>query len=53
LPIALLTAAEWLERAYQQSDSTLFNIVDGPLYGKLMDDPRLKSFLRRRLKLAV
>ncbi len=44
-------AMNWLERAYQQKDSSLTTIVGDPLYGKLPDDPRFKAFLRTRLKL--
>lgn len=46
-------ALEWLERAYQQKDSSLINAVHEPLYGDLADDPRFKTFLRNRLKLPV
>jgi adenylate cyclase len=44
-------AMEWLERAYQQKDPTLYNIVDSPFYESLADDPRYKAFLRNRLKI--
>jgi TolB-like protein/predicted Zn-dependent protease len=46
-------ALEWLERAYQQKDTSLLNIVDEPLFGNLADDPRFKAFLRNRLKLPI
>jgi TolB-like protein/Flp pilus assembly protein TadD len=46
-------AMEWLELAYQQKDSSLYNIVGSPLYGSLPDDPRFKAFLRNRLRLPV
>lgn len=45
-------AMEWLERAYQQRDTSLYD-VDSPIFRDLRNDPRYKSFLRNRLKLPV
>ena len=40
-------ALEWLERAYQQKDASLDEIVGEPLFKNLADDPRYKAFLRK------
>ena len=40
-------ALQWLERAYQQKDGYLWNIVGEPLFKNLADDPRYKAFLRK------
>ncbi len=40
-------ALEWLERAYQQKDASLDEIVGEPLFRNLADDPRYKAFLRK------
>jgi TolB-like protein len=40
-------ALEWLERAYGQKDSSLFEIVGEPLFQGMADDPRYKAFLRK------
>ena len=40
-------ALTWLERAYRQKDSSLFEIVGEPLFKRLADDPRYKAFLRK------
>jgi hypothetical protein len=40
-------ALEWLERAYQQKDASLDEIVGEPLFRNLADDPRFKAFLRK------
>jgi len=40
-------ALEWLERAYQQKDASLDEMVDEPLFKNLADDPRYKAFLRK------
>ncbi len=40
-------ALEWLERAYQQKDASLDEIVGEPLFKNLADDPRFKAFLRK------
>jgi TolB-like protein len=45
-------ALEWLERAYQQKDASLDEIIGEPLFGNLADDPRYKAFLRK-MKLPV
>ena len=45
-------ALEWLERAYQQKDAALIEIVGEPLFKNLADDPRYKAFLRK-MKLPV
>ena len=44
-------ALQWLERAYQQKDTSLENILHEPLYANLSDDPRFKAFVRDRLKI--
>ena len=38
---------KWLERAYQQKDASLDEIVGEPLFENLTDDPRFKAFLRK------
>ena len=40
-------ALEWLERAYQQKDASLDEIVGEPLFKNLADDPGYKAFLRK------
>ena len=40
-------ALDWLDRAYQQKDSSLVEIVGEPLFGNLARDPRYKAFLRK------
>jgi len=40
-------ALAWLERAYRQKDSNLFQIVGESLFERLADDPRYKAFLRK------
>ena len=40
-------ALQWLERAYQQKDASLDEIVGEPLFKNLADDPRYKAFLRK------
>jgi TolB-like protein len=40
-------ALEWLERAYQQKDASLDEIVGEPLFKNIADDPRYKAFLRK------
>ncbi len=41
-------ALEWLERAYEQKDSTLVTeIVREPLFRGMANDPRFKAFLRK------
>jgi TolB-like protein/Flp pilus assembly protein TadD len=40
-------ALEWLERAYQQKDASLDEIVGEPLFKSMADDPRFKAFLRK------
>jgi TolB-like protein/Tfp pilus assembly protein PilF len=40
-------ALQWLERAYQQKDTYLWNIVGEPLLKNIADDPRYKAFLRK------
>jgi hypothetical protein len=40
-------ALEWLERAYQQKDASLDEIVGEPLFENMADDPRFKAFLRK------
>ena len=37
----------WLERAYQQRDASLDEIVGEPLFKNLGDDVRFKAFLRK------
>ena len=45
-------AFEWLERAYQQKDASLDEIVGEPLFRNLADDDRFNAFLRK-MKLPV
>ena len=40
-------ALQWLERAYQQRDSKLCEIVGEPLLKSIENEPRFKAFLRR------
>jgi tetratricopeptide (TPR) repeat protein len=40
-------ALEWLERAYQQRDSALPEILGEPLFKSVANDPRFKDFLRK------
>ncbi len=40
-------ALDWLERAYQQKDASLDEIVGEPLFKNLTPDPRFKAFLRK------
>jgi TolB-like protein/tetratricopeptide (TPR) repeat protein len=40
-------ALEWLERAYQQKDPVLAEIVGEPLFKSMVKDPRYKAFLRK------
>ena len=40
-------ALQWLERAYQQKDPDLKDIVGEPLFKNLAGDPRYKAFLRK------
>lgn len=40
-------ALEWLERAFQQKDVGLAEIVGEPLFKNLADDPRFKAILRK------
>jgi len=40
-------AFEWLERAFEQRDATLVEIVGEPLLRNIVDDPRYKTFLRK------
>jgi TolB-like protein/Tfp pilus assembly protein PilF len=40
-------ALEWLERAYQQKDPVLVEIVGEHLFKGLYDDPRFKAFLHK------
>jgi hypothetical protein len=40
-------ALQWLERAYQQKDAYLWNIVGEPLFKNIADDPRFTAFLRK------
>ncbi len=37
----------WLERAYNQKDVGLVDIVGEPLFKNLTNDPRYKAFLRK------
>jgi len=41
------SALDWLERAYQQKDASLDEIVGEPLFKNLGNDPRFKAFLRK------
>ena len=40
-------ALQWLDRAYQQKDAALIEIVGEPLFKNMADDPRFKAFLRK------
>ena len=40
-------ALQWLERAYEQKDPSLIEIVGEPLFKSMADDPRYKAFLRK------
>jgi tetratricopeptide (TPR) repeat protein len=40
-------ALQWLERAYQQKDQGLKEIVGEPLFKNMASDPRYKAFLRK------
>jgi hypothetical protein len=40
-------ALEWLERAYEQKDSSLGEIVGEHLFKSMASDPRFKAFLRK------
>jgi len=40
-------ALQWLERAYQQKDPFLGELVGEPLFKRIADDPRYKAFLRK------
>ena len=40
-------ALQWLERAYEQRDIGLLEIVGEPLFESLVDDSRFKAFLRK------
>jgi tetratricopeptide (TPR) repeat protein len=40
-------ALQWLERAYEQRDHSLVEIVGEPLFKNIADDPRYKTFLRK------
>jgi len=40
-------AMQWLERAYEQQDPWLFEIVGERLFDTMTDDPRFKAFLRK------
>jgi serine/threonine-protein kinase len=40
-------ALQWLERAYNQKDVSLVEIVGEPLFNNLMGDPRFEAFLRK------
>lgn len=40
-------ALQWLERARQQKDPGLGEIVGEHLFNKMVDDPRFKAFLRK------
>jgi TolB-like protein/Tfp pilus assembly protein PilF len=41
---------EWLERAYRQKDTAMLNIIDEPLFNKVVMDPRFQAFVRDKLK---
>lgn len=43
-------ALQWLERAYEQRDPSLFEVIADPLFGDMRQDPGFKAF-RRRLSL--
>ena len=38
---------EWLEKAYDEHDSVLFNFIDYPYFDHLHSDPRFKALLRK------
>jgi len=40
-------ALEWLERAYQQKDASLDEIIGEPLFKNIAADPRYEAFLRK------
>jgi hypothetical protein len=40
-------ALQWLERAHQQRDSKLCEMVGEPLLKSIENEPRFKAFLRR------
>jgi TolB-like protein/Flp pilus assembly protein TadD len=40
-------ALNWLERAYQQKDTALIEIVGEPLFKSMANDPRFKAFLHK------
>jgi hypothetical protein len=40
-------ALQWLDRAYQQKDPSLVEIVGEPLFKNLATDPRFIAFLRK------
>jgi tetratricopeptide (TPR) repeat protein len=40
-------ALEWLERAYEQRDPALIEVLRDPLFGSLASDPRYQAFLRK------
>jgi hypothetical protein len=40
-------AFQWLDRAYQQKDRSLEEILGEPLFKNLASDPRFKAFLRK------
>jgi hypothetical protein len=40
-------ALQWLDRAYQQKDAALIEIVGEPLFKNMAKDPRFKAFLRK------
>lgn len=43
-------ALRWLERAYEQRDPSLFEVIGDPLFGEMLDEPRYKAY-RRKLNL--
>jgi hypothetical protein len=40
-------AMQWLDRAYEEKDDGLIEILGEPLLKNLADDPRYKAFLRK------
>jgi adenylate cyclase len=40
-------ALQWLERAYEQRDPALIEMLGNPNFDSLADDPRFKAFLRK------
>jgi hypothetical protein len=38
---------QWLDRAYEEKDDGLIEILGEPLLKNLADDPRYKAFLRK------